>query len=139
MAEKIRKYGPVAIELALAAGFWFVCKPLTGIFVILAVGGFVRDVALGDTFAWSRKGAFTVGLLYGAIMALIVAYGAYLWGNGLFENLGLGLWGLIAVGYVSFGYQPYTRIHENRHVIATGGEVAYIALALTLFLVPSLR
>lgn len=124
------------IELALATGLWFVWKPLTGFFVILAIGGLARHVAVGSTF-WARKGAFVIGLLYGIVMALIVCYGTLLWGDGLVEKIGLGIWGLVAIQYGSFGAAKYSDLNENRHIIEMGATITYVAAALILFLVPS--
>ena len=125
------------IELAIAAGLWFVWKPLTGFFVVLAVGGLVRHIALGSAF-WARKAAFVVGVIYGVIMAVIVCYGTLLWGDGLVQKIGIGVWGLIAVQYVSYGATKYNPMDEKRHIIDMGATIAYIALALILFLVPGL-
>ncbi len=72
-------------------------------------------------------------------MALIVRYGTLLWGDGLIQKIGLGLWALIAVGYASYGAARYSRLHENRHIIDMGATLTYIALALILFLVPFLN
>lgn len=125
------------IELALAVGLWFVWEPLTGFFAILAFGGFARYVATGSTF-WARKGALLVGVIYGVLMALLVCYGTLLWGDGLIQRIGLGIWGLIAVQYVSFGAPTYSPLHENQHVIDMGATISYMILALILFLVPGL-
>lgn len=125
------------IELALAVVLWFFWKPLTGFFAILSVGGLARYVATTSIF-WARKGAFIVGLIYGVLMALLVCYGTLLWGDGLIQKIGLGIWGLIAVQYVSYGAPKYSPLHENQYVIDMGATIAYIVLALILFLVPGL-
>lgn len=130
--------GAFVIELVVAAACWFVWKPLTGFFAILAIGGFVRHIAVTSAL-WARKAALAVGVLYGILMALIVRYGTLLWGDGLIQKVGLGIWALIAVQYVSYGAAKYSRLHENRHIIDMGATATYISLALILFLVPSLN
>jgi hypothetical protein len=51
----------------------------------------------------------------------------------------MSLWALMAIQYVSYGVAEYSRLHENRHIMDMGATVTYIALALVLFLVPSLN
>lgn len=54
------------------------------------------------------------------------------------QKIGIGLWELIAVQYVSCGAAKYDRMAENRHIIDMGAIIAYVVLALILFLVPGL-
>jgi hypothetical protein len=122
-------------SLILLALFWWVWHPL-GAAVAILMAGYVRFPIVNRAAFWDAKTILTVGVIWGAGMAVAIREIVSLATSSRFLAGVLLLLGLIAVQYVGFQPAPEDQFMFNKAgQTATVGVVCYVlvtAVALAI-------
>ena len=113
-------------ELVLLVLFWWLWHPLGAAFAIL-IASYVRNPVISRAAFWNAKTILTVGIAWGAGMAVAIREIVSLATSSRFLSAVLLLEGLIAVQYVGFQPAPDDEYMYNKAgQTATVGSVCYL-------------
>jgi|ERR1035437_822504 hypothetical protein len=115
-----------AVKVALTALFmivtWWIWKPLGAYLTILAVGGYGTRRISTSCVLLGPNGSFTLGVMWGVIMAAVVCLTATIGVSAWWAKVLLEFWGLIAVGYI--GSPPH--FSQNHLILVSKNQLQFI-------------
>ncbi len=109
---------------------WFLWPPLALAMAIVAVGNFRRIVVRNAAF-WNATAIFTVGLVWGVVMAVATTFLSNAVTTSSVVKIFLLVEGFFAVGYVGYAPAPEDRIMFNKAgQTAKVGMICYLVTGI---------